>query len=126
MRNLIIAAALVIIIIVSSTFINRFIGKSYDDLSAMSDEYLQYLSDENYDEAKKILQKMKKKWEHIETYLKAVTNHETVELVGANFKISEIYLKYKDAPHAAAMCKELIHFLQHIHENEQVNLDNIF
>jgi hypothetical protein len=126
MRNLIVAVSLVIFIVAVNILIGRYIKESYDDFSALGDEYLSSLEESNYDEAEKTLNVMIKDWEKNEFYLKWVANHETVESIGANFKISEIYLKYKNAPLAAAQCKELMHFLQHLYESEQVNLDNIF
>lgn len=126
MRNLIVAVCLVVFIVTVNIVISRFIRMSYEDFSSLGEEYLSSLESGDYNKAEKTLKEMKDAWEKDEFFLKWVANHETVEEIGASFKISEIYLKYKDTPHAAAECKTLMHFLEHLHENEQVSFDNIF
>lgn len=126
MRNLIVAVCLVVFIVAVDVVISHFIKESYDDFSSLGQEYINSLETGDFAKSEQVLQKMKDGWEKDEFFLKWVTNHETVEEIGANFKISEIYLKYKDAPHAAAECKTLMHFLEHLYENEQINFGNIF
>lgn len=126
MRNLIVALCLVVFIIAVNIVIGHYIKESCDNFSSLGEEYLQSLKTGDYEKAEKILSKMKEDWERDEFFLKWISNHETVEEIGAGFKISEIYLKYKDAAHAAAECKILMHFLEHMHENEQVKFDNVF
>lgn len=126
MRNLIVAMCLVVFIITVNIVISHFIKESCDNFSSLGEKYLNSLEEGDYNNAEATLKKMKDSWEKDEFFLKWVTNHETVEEIGASFKISEIYLKYKDAPHAAAECKTLMHFLEHLHENEQINFGNIF
>lgn len=126
MRNLIVAVCLIVFIVTINIIISHYIKESYENFSSLGEEYLNSLETGDYDKAEKTLKKMKDAWEKDEFFLKWVANHEAVESIGASFKISEIYLKYKDAPHAAAECKTLMHFLEHMHENEQVNIDNIF
>jgi hypothetical protein len=126
MRNLIVSVFLIVFIISINIFINQYIKKSYDDFNELGSQYIHDIEEENWTDAKKSLEKMQKQWEETEHYLKLVVNHETVESIGANFKISEIYLKKREGAFAAAQCEELLHFLEHLHENEQINRDNIF
>jgi hypothetical protein len=107
-------------------FINQYIKSSYASFNELGNEYIYNLEEENWVDAAKNLKEMQGKWEKTEHYLKLVVNHEAVESIGANFKISEIYLNKKEAAFAAAQCKELLHFLEHLHESEQINRDNIF
>lgn len=126
MRNLIVSIILVIFIIAVNIFINQYIKSSYDSFNELGKEFISNLEEENWSEAEKNLKKMQEDWEKAEHYLKLVANHETIESIGANFKLSEIYLKEKEATFAAVECRELLHFLEHLHQSEQINGDNIF
>lgn len=126
MRNLIVAVCLVVFIVTVDIVISHLIKESYDNFSSLGEEYIISLEAGDFTKSEDILQKMKDSWERDEFFLKWVANHKTVEEIGSSFKISEIFLKYKDAPHAAAECKMLMHFLEHLYENEQVSFGNIF
>lgn len=126
MRNLIIAFCFVAAIITINVFIGNRIKDSYENISSLGEKYLHSLEANDFNSAENILKEMKEHWEKDEVFMKYIANHNTVEDIGASIKLSEIYLKYKDAPHAAAQCKELMYYMEHLYHNERVELGNIF
>ena len=127
MRDLIISIICILILIIPWGIYDRFSTNTVEDYkSAISDEILPAIENNDWNTAEKRFDYIAKDWDKYKKISAFFIDTESVNEVDSYVSKAYYYIKLKDAGNAAAEAAFLQYRFDFLHENELPNMGNIF
>lgn len=80
----------------------------------------------NYDEAEKYSEQLKKTWKHYHTPLSAIKNHEELHDLMLNINLIQKYVQEQNKEDILDACDDSLVRLEHIKDGEKISFGNVF
>lgn len=104
----------------------NILANNTERITGNFDQIYQSISDQDWQKADRQISQSEKSWNHHKKWWTVVIDHQEIDNIDISFaRISE-YIKHHNQSLAAGELMVLRQFLDHIPENETVNLKNIF
>lgn len=103
-----------------------YIVNSADDIRAALAPVAQAIDDEDWEKADAGFAIAKNKWEKTQKIWKIIINHEDMKDVELSFVDMEAILKQEHRDPAKKELETLMFFINHVPENDKLNLGNFF
>lgn len=127
MRDLIISIICMLILIIPWGIYDRFSTNTVEDYkSAISDEILPAIENNDWNTAEKRFDYIAKDWDKYKKISAFFIDTESVNEVDSYVSKAYYYIKLRDAGNAAAEAAFLQYRFDFLHENELPNMGNIF
>lgn len=81
---------------------------------------------DNWDITYNELDKLNKEWSTVEKYWSMLINHEEIDEISTNLKVTTEYILCKDKINSLSSLAALKRYIEHIPELDKLSLENIF
>lgn len=105
---------------------NRYLTLSAAAFQDTIKEVELLVNENKWSEAEEIFQQIEKKWDRISRYWPLLIHHQEMDRIEECLAKIKSYLQHHDQSHSLAEIYLLTNYIQHIPQNEALNLQNIF
>lgn len=126
MRTFIVSIIILLIIITGIVISTNFIKNCSDSMCFKIEKIKDLSEKDNYKDAKKVYDDLKKEWESKEKLLRAIIEHVLVENIHIDLIELSLDIKYKKNQTIASECDKLLFKVKHLFEKEKLTLPNLF
>ncbi|MCX7884857.1 MAG: DUF4363 family protein [Caloramator sp.] len=113
-------------IILLEIFINIYLKKTSSILLSQIDKAKLYVENEQWNDAKIIINDTCNKWKNIEEKWALITNHHEIDNITISLKSAQEFINSSQKPDSLSSLANLKHFISHIPKMEKLLLENIF
>lgn len=105
---------------------NRYLAHSAATLQNTIHKVELLVKGNNWSDAEKMFLQAEKKWDRISRYWPLLIHHQEMDRIEECLAKIKSYLQHQDKSHSLAEIYLLTNYIQHIPQNEALNLQNIF
>ncbi len=105
---------------------NKLLSHSAAELQAAIQKVELLVKDTDWSDAEKMFLQVEKKWDRISRYWPLLIHHQEMDRIEECLAKIKSYLQHQDKSHSLAEIYLLTNYIQHIPQNEALNLQNIF
>ncbi|MBQ2835388.1 MAG: DUF4363 family protein [Clostridia bacterium] len=126
LKEAVICIVIIIGILGLEFYTQNFTSKSVKEITEIFDKIEERLEENNVEDAKNEIKKISRKWEENQKKLAYYIEHDELEKVHTAIVLMKSYTETEDFSSAMASLKEGKFVIEHIHEKNSFNLQNIF
>ncbi|EYE89092.1 hypothetical protein Q428_04400 [Fervidicella metallireducens AeB] len=125
-KILILSLFILFAILTSGILIRKYLIKTTDTYLAELKKVEFNITNDNWSEAEKRLEKLESNWMQTQSKWGLFTDHKEIDNITISLKSTTAYVKSKNFSQSLASLRTLQHYLSHIPNMEAFTLENIF
>lgn len=123
--NIVLVVVLILLILLFDVLTEHTLYQKVETVCSYGEQFIQYVSEENYEKARITADKMKAYWADHSEQLSMYIDHSDIEIVGINIETMHSYFLTKSYFDSIAEANKAISRAQDILKREKLTIENI-